>query len=332
MVPTVYATGGVKEEPVVETTDDPLSPNHSPPRKRYRLMAASLPSSTPPSSFPPNGSGVGGDQSSVQQQQQQPSHQQHDWHRNHRTDHHSHSGYNQPVWPNAGWINTSYPVGLAQLEEIRYDDNNSPDAGYEGEFSPLIGVSIGRASSPSSASSPSYVQQRRLLLRRKQHQPVLDSMDVLMTAGRYRTIESAQRVPDVSITVPPELSPLGYVLTPAPTPPDTEDGPPSIGYQPDSGNGGSAVDVEQRVPASLSSETAGMSFINAAVLNGQPEVVEPGAMVLANRHYLYHHATINAASVVPSGGVQPSSSGDLAPPGAVYQSPATPTSMDYPKP
>ena len=161
-----------------------MSPASSPPRKRYRLMAATLPSSTPPSAFPPNGSGIGGENQQLHQQahQQQHQHQPNDWHRNHRSDHHPHSGYGQSVWPNAGWINTSYPVGLAQLEETGYD---SPDMAYDRDssFSPLIGISIGRASSPSSSSSPSNhaLHQRRLLLRRKQHQPTsaMDSRDSL---------------------------------------------------------------------------------------------------------------------------------------------------------
>lgn len=297
-------------------------------------MAASLPSSTPPSAFPPNGSGVGGDHQQLHQQahQQQHQHQQHDWHRNHRSDHHPHSGYGQPVWPNAGWINTSYPVGLAQLEETGYD---SPDVAYDRDssFSPLIGISIGRASSPSSSSSPNHVQQRRLLLRRKQHQPtsVMDSSDSLPT-GRYHSAESIQRVPDVCITMPPELSPLGYVLTPAPTPPDAEDAP-SLCYQQGSNNS-STLEVEQRVPASHSSETDGtngnMSFVNAAVLGGQQEN-QPIMLLPANRHYLYHAAnTPSVASTAPS--VESACDPTHPTPVVDYQAPATPTSMDFPKP
>lgn len=338
MGPAVYGTSAVKEEPAVESTEDPLSPASSPPRKRYRLMAASLPSSTPPSAFPPNGSGIGGDHQQLHQQahQQQHQHQNHDWHRNHRSDHHHpHSGYGQPVWPNAGWINTSYSVGLAQLEETGYD---SPDVAYDRDssFSPLIGLSIGRASSPSSSHPPNHVQQRRLLLRRKQHQPtsLMDSTDS-MPSGRYQSTESIQRVPDVCITMPPELSPLGYVLTPAPTPPDAEDAP-SLCYQQGSSNS-NTIEVEQRVPASHTSETDGtnssMSFINAAVLSGQHEMTEnqPIMLLPTNRHYLYHAAnTPSVASTVAS--VETARDSNPPTSGVDYQAPGTPTSMDYPKP
>ena len=338
MGPGVYATSAIKEEPVVETAEDPMSPASSPPRKRYRLMAATLPSSTPPSAYPPNGSGIGGDHQQLHQQthQQQHQHQQHDWHRNHRSDHHPHSGYGQPVWPNAGWINTSYPVGLAQLEDTGYD---SPDVAYDRDnsFSPLIGISVGRASSPSSSSSPNHVQQRRLLLRRKQHQPssVMDSTDSLPSGTRYRSAESVQRVPDVCITMPPELSPLGYVLTPAPTPPDAEDSPSLCYHQ---GNG-VAIEVEQRVPASLPTEPDGsnssaMSFINAAVLSGQHELAENQQMMLlpANRHYLYQAATAPVASAASASPAETACDPTHPTPSADYQTPATPTSMDYPKP
>lgn len=316
-----------------------MSPASSPPRKRYRLMAATLPSSTPPSAFPPNGSGIGGDNQQLHQQThpQQHQHQQNDWHRNHRTDHHPHSGYGQSVWPNAGWINTSYPVGLAQLEEAGYD---SPDMAYDRDnsFSPLIGISIGRASSPLSASSPSNhtQQQRRLLLRRKQHQPAsaMDSTNSL-PHGRYHSAETIQRVPDVSITMPPELSPMGYVLTPAPTPPDAEEAL-CISYPQSS----SLVEIEQRVPASLSAEPEGanssMSFINAAILSGQNDMADNQAILLlpANRHYVYHAdsvaAVASAASAAPP--VETACDPTHPTPAVDYHTPATPTSMDYPKP
>lgn len=345
MGPGVYGASAVKEEPslsaVTEAPEDPMSPASSPPRKRYRLMAATLPSSTPPSAFPPNGSGIGGENQQLHQQthQQQHQHQQNDWHRNHRSDHHPHSGYGQSVWPsNAGWINTSYPIGLAQLEETGYD---SPDMAYDRDssFSPLIGISIGRASSPSSSSSPSNhaLQQRRLLLRRKQHQPIstMDSTDSLPN-GRYHSAETVQRAPDVFITMPPELSPLGYVLTPAPTPPDAED-TPSVCY-PQNNN---MVEIEQRVPASLSSEPDGanssMSFINAAVLSGQHELAESQPIMLlpASRHYLYH-AAATTASVASAASAAPPVENACDPthptPDANFHTPATPTSMDYPKP
>ncbi|XP_046647933.1 uncharacterized protein LOC124337950 isoform X5 [Daphnia pulicaria] len=340
MGPGVYGASAVKEEPAVtESPEDPMSPASSPPRKRYRLMAATLPSSTPPSAFPPNGSGIGGENQQLHQQahQQQHQHQPNDWHRNHRSDHHPHSGYGQSVWPNAGWINTSYPVGLAQLEETGYD---SPDMAYDRDssFSPLIGISIGRASSPSSSSSPSNhaLHQRRLLLRRKQHQPTsaMDSRDSLPN-GRYHSAESVQRVPDVCITMPPELSPLGYVLTPAPTPPDAEDAP-SVCYPQN------IVEIELRVPASLSSEPDGaissLSFINATALSGPHELAENQqaiTLLTANRHYLYH-AAANTASVASAASAAPPLETACDPthptPAVDYHTPTTPTSMDYPKP
>ncbi|KAI9558609.1 hypothetical protein GHT06_015397 [Daphnia sinensis] len=342
MASGVYGSSAVKEEPVViESPEDAMSPASSPPRKRYRLMAATLPSSTPPSAFPPNGSGIGGEHQQLHQQThpQQHQHQQNDWHRNHRNDHHPHSGYGQSVWPNAGWINTSYPVGLAQLEEAGYD---SPDMAYDRDssFSPLIGISIGRASSPLSASSPSShaQQQRRLLLRRKQQQPAsaMDPTDCL-PHGRYHSAESVQRVSDVSMTMPPELSPLGYVLTPAPTPPDAEEAP-SVSFP----QSGGIVEMEQRGPASLSSEPEGanssMSFINAAILSGQNDVVENQAILLdpANRHYVYHAASSSAASVASAASAAPPVETACDPthptPSADYHTPATPNSMDYPKP
>lgn len=339
----VYGAGAVKEEPATESTEDPMSPASSPPRKRYRLMAATLPSSTPPSSFPPNGSGIGSDHHQLHHQshQQQHHHQQHDWHRNHRSDHHPHSGYGQPVWPNAGWINTSYPVGLAQLDESSYD---SPDVAYERDssFSPLVGVSVGRASSPTAASSPNHVQQRRLLLRRKQHHPP-SAMEVtdLLTIGRYQSTEGVQRVPDSFITMPPELSPLGYVLTPAPTPPDAEEGAP-LSYH--TSNVSAAVEIEQRVPASLPSEPDGansnINFVGAGVLSGQQHevaAVENQQMLLlpANRHYVYHHAANTPSMASASSAATPAESAcDPTHPTLVvdYQAPTTPTNMNYPKP
>jgi hypothetical protein len=163
----------------------------------------------------------------------------------------------------------------------------------------------------------------------------MDSTDSLPN-GRYHSAETIQRVPDVCITMPPELSPLGYVLTPAPTPPDAED-TPSVCYSQNS----NAVEIEQRVPASLSSEPDGanssMSFINAAVLGGQHELAEnqPIMHLPANRHYLYHAAgstasVASAASAAPP--VETACDPTHPTPAVDYHTPATPTSMDYPKP
>ena len=206
----------------------------------------------------------------------------------------------------------------------------------DSSFSPLIGISIGRASSPS--SSHHTLQQRRLLLHRKQHQmtSTMDCTDSLPN-GRYHSAETVQRVPDVFITMPPELSPLGYVLTPAPTPPDAED-TPSVCYSQNS----NTVEIEQRVPASLTSSepdgtNSSMSFINAAVLSGQHELAESQPVMLPpeNRHYLYHPpaTTATVSSAAPNAPAAETARNQTHPTPAVdYHTPATPTSMDYPKP
>jgi len=125
----------LKEEPTIQQlsgAEDPSAPSSmtspvssSPPRKRYRVMASStslLPSAgVPPFNYHPHPSGgVGhGDH------HQHPHHH----HQQHQSGghHHHHQQYGgQGVWgpSNTGWINTSYPVGLAQLDETGYSNND----------------------------------------------------------------------------------------------------------------------------------------------------------------------------------------------------------------
>lgn len=267
------SVNSVKEEPNGEPGEDPASPVSSPPRKRYRLMATSLPSIGPPS-FPPNG-GPGSEHHPGHHGDQTQHHQQ-DWHRNHRSDHHP--GYGQ--WPSTGWINSSYPVGLTQLDDAGYETQE-----HEDTFSPL--VSLTATSSP---SSPVRIHQRRSLQRRKQYAVEAPSSTGVI---RHRLVESVQRVPDVSATMLPELSPLGYVLTPAPTPPDTEE-PASICFPAE----GSLAETEQRVPVSdVTGSCVGPVHYAAP---GAQAAEHPLLMTLPaiSHHYVYQ-AENGAQSVSP---------------------------------
>lgn len=251
------AVNSVKEEP--EPVEDPASPvtsSSSPPRKRYRLMATSLPSAP---SYPPNGG------ASVEHH---PGHhpgdhtQQHgqDWHRNHRSDHHP--GYGQ--WPSTGWINSSYPVGLTQLDETGYEEQS------EDTFTPLVALN------GASPGSPLRIHQRRSVQRRKQFAV---EPPTSMTVIRHHLVDSVQRVPDVSATMLPELSPLGYVLTPAPTPPDAEEAS-SLCYPLE------GTETEQRVPEPADSNVeqyAPLSALSAQAVEHPLLVTLPAV----SHHYVY---------------------------------------------
>lgn len=135
--------------------------------------------------------------------------QQQDW-RSRSTDHPPSHAYTQ-VWAN-GWINTSYPIGITQLEhqsDASYDDPESygpRDCSSESTLGVLM------------AARTLSTQQRRVL-HHKQSFNV--DYDYSAPGQLARYVDSIQRVPDV--TTVPELSPSGYVLTPAPTPPDMKD-------------------------------------------------------------------------------------------------------------
>lgn len=266
------AGGSVKEEPHGPPADDASSPLPSPPRKRYRLTATSLPSVAPPS-FPPNG-GAGGEHQPGQHEPGQ--HHQQDWHRNHRSDHHS--GYGQ--WPGTGWISSSYPVGLTQLDDAGFESHEQYER--DDDFSPLVSLTA-----HASPGSPLRIHQRRALVRRKQYAPAVEH-PTSMSVVRHHLADSVQRVPDASTATLPELSPLGYVLTPAPTPPDAEEA--SVGYAAEASMA-AAAETEQRVPVSEAADAcAGAEHYAAALSALGAQAVEHSLLVTlpaASHHYVY---------------------------------------------
>lgn len=252
-------------------TEDPMSPVSSPPRKRYRVTAStsSLPgNSVMPSNYPMSGGGL----------EESHHHQQRSWNEHHPHSHQHHQHHGSNVWPsNGGWINTSYPVGISQLQNQdagNYD--GGMDVSYSDDsFSPAV-ATAGRA--------VSLQQQRRFVLRHKQ------MVDEFPVSTNYPStpyyVESIQRVPDT--TLPPEFSPpLGYtVLTPAPTPPE-DSSPGTAASCP-------AVEIEQLVPVTFSSRTTGQ--LDSAETAESLAVLQPAA----GRHYLFNPTVDPSSSSHPS--------------------------------
>ena len=111
-------------------------------------------------------------------------------------------------------------MGLAQLEDTGYDSSDVAIIRPRQLFSPSIGVSVGRSSSSSSSSSPSNrVKQKRLLLRRKQHQPssVMDSTDGRFIAEWF-SLPFGWRCPKCLSRFRRDCFLRFYVLTSVPTP------------------------------------------------------------------------------------------------------------------
>lgn len=247
-----------------------MSPVSSPPRKRYRVTAStsSLPGGNAmPSIYPTSGV-------------DEPHHHHHHHHQQQRSwndghqHHHQHGTSN--VWPSSNggsWINTSYPVGISQLQN---QDSGSYDGGMDVPYYSDDSFSPSLATAGRVVPTTSLQQQRRLVLRHKQ------LIDEFPTSASYPStpyyVESVQRVPDT--TLPPEFSPpLGYsVLTPAPTPPEDS--------SPGAATSCPAVEIEQLVPVTSSSRS----------LTGQIDAAETAAaaeslavlLPAAGRHYLFN--------------------------------------------
>ena len=211
--------GTVKQESDSEIQGLEEPPSASPPRKRFRMTTASLPHRGAPSY-------TSGDLQ--------------DWHRN-RSDHpHNYS----QVWSSTGWINASYPVGITQLDSQSHQDGSyeEPHEGYAAAAAARNPDSFAPDGSLVAArnSSVHHFQNRKFF--HPKQTVIDDSVNQMQHLRRFT--DSIQRVPDV--TTVPELSPSGYVLTPAPTPPDAESAPPCFPTL----DPISISEIEQRVPIS----------------------------------------------------------------------------------